>query len=105
MSFADAPDPMLQEMLLRANARGVVLTAAVGNAGPKSATLFPPADAAVIGVTATDAEDRLIPQANRDRRFRWLRPGLRLRRLRRKAPIRSLPVPRLLPPMPAAWRR
>ena len=65
MSFAGPPDPMLQEMLLRANARGIVLIAAVGNAGPGSPPLYPAADAAVIGVTATDSEDRLMPQANR----------------------------------------
>jgi hypothetical protein len=34
MSFAGPPDPMLQEMLVKANARGIVLIAAVGNAGP-----------------------------------------------------------------------
>jgi hypothetical protein len=36
-----------------------------GNAGPNSPPLYPAADATVIGVTATDAEDRLKPQANR----------------------------------------
>jgi subtilisin family serine protease len=65
MSFAGPSDPMLQEMLRAANARGIVLVAAVGNAGPNSPPLYPAAYAAVIGVTATDAEDRLMPQANR----------------------------------------
>jgi subtilisin family serine protease len=65
MSFAGPSDPMLQEMLRAANARGIVPVAAVGNAGPNSPPLYPAAYAAVIGVTATDAEDRLMPQANR----------------------------------------
>ncbi|HEY6382518.1 MAG TPA: S8 family serine peptidase [Pseudolabrys sp.] len=78
MSFAGPPDPMLQEMLLRANARGIVLIAAVGNAGPKSPPLYPAADAAVIGVTATDAADRLMPQANRGPQVSVAAPGVEI---------------------------
>jgi subtilisin family serine protease len=65
MSVAGRADPMLRQMLAIANARGIVLVAAVGNAGPKPPPLYPGADAGVIGVTATDADDRLMPQANR----------------------------------------
>jgi subtilisin family serine protease len=65
MSVAAPADPMLRQMLAIANARGIVLVAAVGNAGPKPPPLYPGADAGVIGVTATDADDRLMPQANR----------------------------------------
>jgi subtilisin family serine protease len=78
MSFAGPPDPMLQEMLRMANARGIVLIAAVGNAGPKSPPLYPAADAAVIGVTATDAEDRLMPQANRGPQVSVAAPGVEI---------------------------
>jgi hypothetical protein len=46
------------------------------------------------------------PQANRGPQvFSGCAPGLRSWRLRRTAPIRSLPALRLLLPMPAAWRR
>lgn len=65
MSFAGPPDDLLREMLAKANARGIVLIAAVGNAGPRSPPLYPAADAGVIGVTATDVDDKLMPQANR----------------------------------------
>jgi subtilisin family serine protease len=78
MSFAGPPDPMLQEMLRVANARGIVLVAAVGNAGPNSPPLYPAADAAVIGVTATDAEDRLMPQANRGPQVSVAAPGVEI---------------------------
>ena len=65
MSFAGPADGMVRDMLAKASARGTVLIAAVGNAGPRSAPLYPAADAHVIGVTATDADDKLLPQANR----------------------------------------
>ncbi len=65
MSFAGPPDDLLREILTKANARGIVLIAAVGNAGPRSPPLYPAADAGVIGVTATDVDDKLMPQANR----------------------------------------
>ncbi|HEY6754629.1 MAG TPA: S8 family serine peptidase [Pseudolabrys sp.] len=78
MSFAGPPDPMLQEMLRKANARGMVLIAAVGNAGPNSPPLYPAADAGVIGVTATDAEDKLMPQANRGPQVSVAAPGVEI---------------------------
>jgi subtilisin family serine protease len=78
MSFAGPPDPMLQAMLLKANARGMVLIAAVGNAGPNSPPLYPAADVGVIGVTATDAEDKLMPQANRGPQVSLAAPGVEI---------------------------
>ena len=78
MSFAGPPDPMLQEMLRKANARGMVLIAAVGNAGPNSPPLYPAADVGVIGVTATDAEDKLMPQANRGPQVTVAAPGVEI---------------------------
>lgn len=76
MSFAGPPDPMLHEMIARAQARGMVLVAAVGNAGPRSPPLYPAAYPEVIGVTATDAEDRLLPQANRGPQVALAAPGV-----------------------------
>jgi len=78
MSFAGPPDTLLQEMLNKANARGIVLIAAVGNAGPKSPPLYPAADAHVIGVTATDANDKLMPQANRGPQVAVAAPGVEI---------------------------
>jgi len=71
-------DPMLRQMLAIANARGIVLVAAVGNAGPKPPPLYPGADAGVIGVTATDADDRPMPQANRGPQVAVAAPGVEI---------------------------
>ncbi len=78
MSFAGPADAMLQEMLIKANARGIVLIAAVGNAGPNSPPLYPGADVGVIGVTATDAEDKLMPMANRGPQVAFAAPGVEI---------------------------
>jgi subtilase family protein len=78
MSFAGPPDALLQEMLTKANARGMILIAAVGNAGPNSPPLYPAADAHVIGVTATDADDRLMPQASRGPQVALAAPGVEI---------------------------
>ena len=78
MSFAGPSDPMLRDMLGKAHARGMVLIAAVGNAGPRSPPLYPAADPHVIGVTATDANDKLMPQANRGRQVAVAAPGVEI---------------------------
>lgn len=76
MSFAGPADAMLHDMIDKAYARGMVLIAAVGNAGPKSPPLYPAADRDVIGVTATDADDKLLPQANRGPQVALAAPGV-----------------------------
>jgi len=76
MSFAGPFDPMLQEVLKRARARGVLLVAAAGNAGPTSPPLYPGADPNVIAVTATDGDDNLFGQANRGRQVSIAAPGV-----------------------------
>jgi hypothetical protein len=76
MSFAGPPDPLLRDMLAKAHARGMVLIAAVGNAGPRSPPLYPAADRDVIGITATDADDKLLPQANRGAQVAVAAPGV-----------------------------
>jgi len=76
MSFAGPADPMLGDMFAKAYARGMVLIAAVGNAGPHSPPLFPASDPHVIGVTATDANDKLLPQANRGPQVTVAAPGV-----------------------------
>lgn len=76
MSFAGPPDPLLRDMLAKAHARGMVLIAAVGNDGPRSPPLYPAADPYVIGVTATDANDKLLAQANRGSQVTVAAPGV-----------------------------
>jgi Subtilase family len=76
MSFAGPADAMLRDMLGKAHARGMVLIAAVGCAGPRSPPLYPAGDPHVIGVTATDASDKLLPQANRGPQVAVAAPGV-----------------------------
>jgi subtilisin family serine protease len=78
MSFAGPADDLLREMLAKASARGIVLIAAVGNAGPRSPPLYPAADRGVIGVTATDANDKLMPQANQGPQVAVAAPGVEI---------------------------
>ncbi|WP_331288865.1 MULTISPECIES: S8 family serine peptidase [Methylobacteriaceae] len=76
MSFAGPWDAALSEFLAAGTGRGVVYVAAGGNAGPASPPLFPAADPNVIAVTATDAEDRLFPAANRGSHLCVAAPGV-----------------------------
>lgn len=76
MSFAGPADAMLRDLLTAADKRGMVLIAAVGNAGPRAPPLYPGADPHVIGVTATDADDKLMPQASRGRQVALAAPGV-----------------------------
>jgi subtilisin family serine protease len=76
MSFAGPADAMMRDMVAKAYARGIVLIAAVGNAGPNSPPLYPAAFSGVIGVTATDANDKLLPQANRGAQVAVAAPGV-----------------------------
>jgi subtilisin family serine protease len=78
MSFAGPPDPVLHRSLEAAHKKGIVLIAAAGNAGPKSPPLYPAADPNVIAVTATDADDKLFPQANRGRHIAVAAPGAQI---------------------------
>lgn len=76
MSFAGPYDPMLQLALKKAHDKGIVLIAAAGNAGPRSQPLYPAADENVIAVTAIDANDRLLPQANQGPHIALAAPGV-----------------------------
>jgi subtilisin family serine protease len=75
MSFAGPDDPAIHRSLEAARKKGIVLVAAVGNAGPKSPPLYPAADPNVIAVTATDADDKLFEQSNRGRYISVAAPG------------------------------
>ena len=78
MSFAGPYDPALAQALKDAAAKGVILIAASGNAGPKSPPLWPSADPNVIAVTATDSSDRLFRQANRGPYVSVASPGVEI---------------------------
>jgi hypothetical protein len=76
MSFAGPHDPAIDRDLAVAHAKGIVLVAAAGNAGPKSPPLYPAANPNVIAVTATDEDDNLFSRANRGKHIAVAAPGV-----------------------------
>jgi Subtilase family len=76
MSFAGPADPRLKDALIKAGAKGIVLIAAAGNAGPTSPPLYPAADPGVIAVTAVDASDAVFSGANRGKYIAVAAPGV-----------------------------
>ncbi len=63
LSLVGPPNRLLETLVESMQARGHVLVAAVGNDGPAARPLFPAAYPGVIGVTAVDPSDRLLPEA------------------------------------------
>jgi subtilisin family serine protease len=78
MSFAGPADPEMRTMFAALRAKGTVLIAAAGNAGPNSRPLYPAADPDVIAVTATDIDDKLFAQANRGTHIAVAAPGVNI---------------------------
>src|SRR5580692_2709558 len=76
MSFAGPKDTIISRGLAALAARNIVVVAAAGNAGPKSPPLYPAADASVIAVSATDAQDKLFPASNRGGHIAVAAPGV-----------------------------
>ncbi len=76
MSFAGPADTFLARMIQLARSRGVVAVAASGNAGPQSAPLHPAATPGVVAVTASDADDHILPQAVRGNHVAVTAPGV-----------------------------
>jgi hypothetical protein len=76
MSFAGPKDAVIERGIAAAAAKGIVLVAASGNAGPKSPPLYPAANPNVIAVSATDAEDRLFSASNRGNYVALSAPGV-----------------------------
>jgi hypothetical protein len=76
MSFAGPKDALIERGIAAMAARGIVMVAAAGNAGPKSAPLYPAADPYVIAVSGTDAKDRLFAASNRGGYIAVAAPGV-----------------------------
>jgi hypothetical protein len=78
MSFAGPKDALIERGIAAAAAKGIVMVAAAGNAGPKSPPLYPAASTNVIAVSATDAQDRLFAASNRGSYVAVAAPGVDL---------------------------
>jgi subtilisin family serine protease len=64
MSFEGPRNRLLERYCNAAAKRGIILVAAAGNHGPNGPPVFPAAYAPVIAVTATDADNTRMEQAN-----------------------------------------
>ena len=76
MSFAGPKDALIERGIAASAAKGIVMVAAAGNAGPKSPPLYPAANANVIAVSATDAQDKLFAASNRGGHIAIAAPGV-----------------------------
>jgi hypothetical protein len=76
MSFAGPKDALIERGIAATAAKGIVMVAAAGNAGPKSPPLYPAANQNVIAVSATDAQDRLFAASNRGSHIAISAPGV-----------------------------
>jgi subtilisin family serine protease len=76
MSFAGPKDALIERGIAALAAKGIVMVAAAGNAGPKSRPLYPAANTNVIAVSATDAEDKLFAASNRGSYIAVAAPGV-----------------------------
>ncbi|MBR0956189.1 S8 family serine peptidase [Bradyrhizobium japonicum] len=76
MSFAGPKDAVIERAIAATAARGLVLIAAAGNAGPKSPPLYPAANPNVIAVSATDQQDKLFSASNRGNYIAIAAPGV-----------------------------
>jgi subtilisin family serine protease len=76
MSFAGPKDALIERGIAATAAKGILMVAAAGNAGPKSPPLYPAANSNVIAVSATDAQDRLFTASNRGSYIALAAPGV-----------------------------
>lgn len=78
LSLAGPENAVLEEAITAMAARGVVLVAAAGNAGPRAPPQFPAAYRDVIAVTAADAHGRAYRQATGGPHIAFAAPGVKL---------------------------
>ncbi|WP_265517141.1 S8 family serine peptidase [Nitratireductor luteus] len=78
MSFVGPKNLLFEAACRAARERGIVLVAAAGNNGPRAPYGYPAAYDGVIAVTATDAQDMLMEQANRGPYVELSAPGVKL---------------------------
>ncbi|MBV9458487.1 MAG: S8 family serine peptidase [Bradyrhizobium sp.] len=76
MSFAGPKDGLIERAVDAVAKKNIVMVAAAGNAGAKSPPLYPAANANVIAVSATDAQDHLFTASNRGGYIAVAAPGV-----------------------------
>lgn len=76
LSLAGPDNPILAEAVTRLQQAGIPIIAAVGNAGPRAAPLYPAAYPDVVAVTATDARDGIYRRAVQGEHVVFAAPGV-----------------------------
>ena len=79
ISLVGPKNSLLEQIIARLIARGHVIVAAVGNDGPAAPPLYPAAYDKVIGVTAVDARQRVLLEAERGPQVMFAALGADLR--------------------------
>ena len=75
LSVVGPANPLLERAVSAMAGRGHLLVAAVGNDGPGAPPLFPAAYPPVVGVTAVDHRQRVLPEALRGPQVHFAAPG------------------------------
>jgi subtilisin family serine protease len=75
ISLVGPPNRLLEAAVKALLQRGHLLVAAVGNDGPAAPPLYPAAYVGVIGVTAVDARQRVLPEAAQGPQVCFAAPG------------------------------
>jgi hypothetical protein len=75
VSLVGPPNALLQQVVDRVLGKGALIVAAVGNDGPAAPPLYPAAYPGVIGVTAVDADRRVLFEAERGPQVMFAAPG------------------------------
>ncbi|MDH7638787.1 S8 family serine peptidase [Sphingomonas oryzagri] len=75
MSLVGPPNPLLAAAVKAAQAKGVLIVAAVGNDGPAAPPQYPASYPGVISVTGVDAKGRALIEAGRPTHLDFAAPG------------------------------
>ena len=75
ISLVGPPNQILQRLIERAVAQGLLIVAAVGNDGPAAPPLYPASWPGVVGVGAVDGKLRLLPEGARGPQVMFVAPG------------------------------
>jgi len=75
ISLVGPPNQILQRLVARAVAQGMLIVAAVGNDGPAAPPLYPASWPGVVGVGAVDGKLRLLPEGARGPQVMFVAPG------------------------------
>jgi hypothetical protein len=75
ISLVGPANPLLARVVAAAQARGLMIVAAVGNNGPAAPPAFPASYPGVIAVTGVDARNRVLIEAGRASHLDYAAPG------------------------------